>query len=93
MPAAVLFSIVTANTCASIRILLSQPVYYLFQISDALTSIKSVNRTDAITLLSNFRSLQNICEASEEDLSLCPGIGPQKAKRIYSILHQSFLKV
>nr|CAG4638006.1 EOG090X0BTB [Chydorus sphaericus] len=65
----------------------------LSKISDALTSIKSVNRTDAITLLSNFRTLQNICEASEEDLSLCPGIGPQKAKRIYSILHQAFRKV
>nr|CAG4635016.1 EOG090X0BTB [Alona affinis] len=62
------------------------------RISDALTSIKSVNRTDSITLLSNFQTLQRIYEASEEDLSLCPGIGPQKAKRIYRVLHEKFVK-
>ena len=62
------------------------------QIADALTSIKSVNRTDAMTLLSNFQTLQNIYEASEEDLSLCPGIGPQKAKRLYRVIHEKFLK-
>nr|CAG4637292.1 EOG090X0BTB [Ceriodaphnia reticulata] len=61
-------------------------------ITDALTSIKSVNRTDAMTLLSNFQTLQNIYEASEEDLSLCPGIGPQKAKRLYRVIHEKFLK-
>ena len=60
--------------------------------SDALTSIKSVNRTDATTLLSNFQTLEQIFLASEEDLSLCPGIGPLKAKRIYKVLHESFRK-
>nr|CAG4643448.1 EOG090X0BTB [Ilyocryptus agilis] len=60
------------------------------RISDALTSIKSVNRTDAVTLLSNFQNLENIFKASEEDLSLCPGIGPQKAKRLYRVLHEKF---
>nr|CAG4638683.1 EOG090X0BTB [Cyclestheria hislopi] len=62
------------------------------KISDALTSIKSVNRTDALTLLTNFNTLEHIYAASEEDLSLCPGIGPQKAKRIYRVLHENFRK-
>ena len=62
----------------------------LAQVSDALTSIKSVNRTDATTLLSNFKTLDYIYAASEEDLSLCPGIGPQKAKRLHRVLHEKF---
>jgi len=62
------------------------------QISDALTSIKSINRTDALTLMSNFQTLQQIFEATEEELSLSPGIGPLKAKRLYRVLHDSFRK-
>ncbi|KAI9562461.1 putative D excision repair protein ERCC-1 isoform X1 [Daphnia sinensis] len=61
-------------------------------IADALTSIKSVNRTDAMTLMSNFQTLQNIYEASEEDLSLNPGFGPQKARRLFRVLHDKFVK-
>jgi len=62
------------------------------QISDALTSIKSVNRTDALTLMSNFQTLERIFGATEEELSFCPGIGPLKAKRLYRVLHDSFRK-
>lgn len=64
----------------------------LAKVSDALTSIKSVNKTDATTLLSNFQTFENIFLASEEDLSLCPGIGPTKAKRLYRVLHEPFRK-
>lgn len=66
--------------------------FYCYQIADALTSIKSVNRTDAMTLMSNFQTLQNIYEASEEDLSLNPGFGPQKARRLYRVLHDKFVR-
>nr|CAG4649619.1 EOG090X0BTB [Scapholeberis mucronata] len=62
------------------------------EISDAFTSIKSINRTDVMTLLSNFKNIENIYGASEEDLSLCPGIGPQKAKRLFRVIHDKFLK-
>ncbi|XP_046642475.1 DNA excision repair protein ERCC-1-like isoform X1 [Daphnia pulicaria] len=61
-------------------------------IADALSSIKSVNRTNAMTLLSNFQTLQKIYEATEEDLSLNPGFGPQKAKRLFRVLHDKFIK-
>ena len=57
---------------------------------DALTSVKSVNKTDAVTLISVFGSLESIIEASIEDLTLCPGFGPQKAQRLHKVLHQTF---
>lgn len=65
---------------------------YLSKVTDCLTTIKSVNKTDTITLLSTFSSVEGIINASKEDLVLCPGLGPQKAKRLYNVLHQPFLK-
>ncbi|XP_060114383.1 DNA excision repair protein ERCC-1 [Heteronotia binoei] len=65
---------------------------YLSRVTDCLTSIKSVNKTDTLSLLSTFGSLASLGEASREELSLCPGIGPQKAKRLYDVLHEPFLK-
>uniref|UniRef100_A0A8C3PH48 Uncharacterized protein n=1 Tax=Calidris pygmaea TaxID=425635 RepID=A0A8C3PH48_9CHAR len=46
--------------------------------TDCLTSVKSVNKTDALSLLTTFGSLAAVVAASREDLSLCPGVGPQK---------------
>ncbi|XP_074873935.1 DNA excision repair protein ERCC-1 isoform X2 [Carettochelys insculpta] len=65
---------------------------FLSKVTDCLTSVKSVNKTDTLSLLSTFGSLANIVQASKEDLSLCPGVGPQKAKRLFDTLHQPFLK-
>lgn len=42
--------------------------------------------------MSNFQTLQQIFEATEEELSLCPGVGPLKAKRLFRVLHDSFRK-
>lgn len=60
------------------------------QVMDALTSIRSVNKTDAVTLLSVFGSLAKLIEAPPESIALCPGVGPQKAQRIYAALHEPF---
>ncbi|KAM4731931.1 DNA excision repair protein ERCC-1 [Anableps anableps] len=65
---------------------------YLSKVTDCLTTVKSVNKTDAITLLSTFSSVEGIISASKEDLVLCPGLGPQKARRLYDVLHKPFLK-
>ncbi|KAL3056520.1 hypothetical protein OYC64_019079 [Pagothenia borchgrevinki] len=65
---------------------------YLSQVTDCLTTVKSINKTDAITLLSTFSSVEGIISASKEDLVLCPGLGPQKARRLYDVLHKPFLK-
>ncbi|XP_045910984.1 DNA excision repair protein ERCC-1 [Micropterus dolomieu] len=65
---------------------------YLSKVTDCLTTVKSINKTDAITLLYTFSSVGGIISASKEDLVLCPGLGPQKAKRLYDVLHKPFLK-
>uniref|UniRef100_A0A8C1JMZ9 Excision repair cross-complementation group 1 n=1 Tax=Cyprinus carpio TaxID=7962 RepID=A0A8C1JMZ9_CYPCA len=65
---------------------------YLSQVTDCLTTVKSVNKTDGMTLLSTFSSFEGIIKASMEELVLCPGLGPQKARRLYDVLHQPFIK-
>lgn len=65
---------------------------FLSRVTDCLTTVKSVNKTDTLTLLATFSSLEGIIKASKEDLTLCPGLGPQKAQRLHDVLHQPFLK-
>lgn len=65
---------------------------FLSKLTDCLTTIKSVNKTDAMTLLTTFGTMNNIIDASIEELSMCPGIGPQKAQRLYDVFHEPFLK-
>lgn len=62
------------------------------KLANALTTVRSINKTDATTLLSTFGSLGKIIKASQDSLALCPGLGPQKASRLYKALHQPFLK-
>lgn len=57
------------------------------QVVEALTTVRSVNKSDAAALLASFGSLEKVVEASEEQLSLCPGMGPSKAKRLHDVLH------
>ncbi|KAM5140980.1 DNA excision repair protein ERCC-1 [Mantella aurantiaca] len=65
---------------------------FMSRITDCLTTVKSVNKTDSCTLLTTFGTLSDLANASREDLSLCPGFGPQKAKRLFDTLHEPFLK-
>ncbi|KAM8858249.1 DNA excision repair protein ERCC-1 [Synchiropus picturatus] len=65
---------------------------YLSKVTDCLTTVKSINKTDAITLLSTFSSVDGIMSASKDDLVVCPGLGPQKARRLHDVLHKPFLK-
>ena len=60
------------------------------KIIEALTSVKSVNRTDAVTLLGTFKTLSNIISASVDDLALCPGFGPNKAKKLHKVFSENF---
>nr|XP_055107152.1 DNA excision repair protein ERCC-1 isoform X7 [Symphalangus syndactylus] len=62
-------------------------------VTECLTTVKSVNKTDSQTLLTTFGSLEQLIAASREDLALCPGLGPQKARRLFDVLHEPFLKV
>ncbi|RUS81066.1 hypothetical protein EGW08_011152 [Elysia chlorotica] len=65
---------------------------FMAKFTDCLTRVKSVNKTDCSTLLSHFGNLSSVIEASKEDLSLCPGFGPQKANRLYDVFHEPFLR-
>lgn len=62
------------------------------QIINSLTSIKSVNTTDAMTLLSNFGNLENLVQASENKLNSIPGLGSKKAQKIIKVFNEPFLK-
>ncbi|XP_008850257.1 DNA excision repair protein ERCC-1 isoform X2 [Nannospalax galili] len=65
---------------------------FLSRATECLTTVKSVNKTDSQTLLATFGSLEQLITASREDLALCPGLGPQKARRLFEVLHEPFLK-
>jgi len=63
---------------------------YASRVTSALTQIRGVNRTDALTLASNFDSLGTILQAGVEDLRACPGLGPTKVKRMHEAFHAKF---
>ncbi|KAJ8921886.1 hypothetical protein NQ315_008519 [Exocentrus adspersus] len=67
----------------------SSPYLNLIQV---LTTVKPINKTDAMTLLNRFKTLEGIIKASEYQLSECPGMGPRKAKKLYTVLHEKFCK-
>jgi ERCC4-type nuclease len=55
-----------------------------------LCSVPAVNKTDVLTLVSTFGSMQGVCEASMEEMTLCPGLGDKKAMNLYEALHSPF---
>nr|XP_022298333.1 DNA excision repair protein ERCC-1-like isoform X1 [Crassostrea virginica] len=65
---------------------------YMSKVTECLTSVRSVNKTDAMTLLSTFHTMEGVLKAKQEDLSFCPGFGPQKAKRAFDLFNEPFLK-
>jgi DNA excision repair protein ERCC-1 len=63
---------------------------FLPKVTRTLTSVRSVNKNDVQTLLDVFGNLGKICEAQEQQLVLCPGLGEKKVKRLYRALHEPF---
>ncbi|XP_077526820.1 DNA excision repair protein Ercc1 [Haemaphysalis longicornis] len=59
---------------------------------DALSSVRSLTRPDAASLLASFGSLERLAGASEQELILQPGLGPHKARRLYEVLQQPFVR-
>lgn len=64
---------------------------YLERMTDCLTQVRSVNKTDVLTLLSTFGSLKNVSDAKADALAMCPGFGDQKVKRLQLAFKQPFL--
>lgn len=65
---------------------------YLPKVTSLLTMIRSVNKTDVVTLLDSFNTVGNIFQSNEKQLILLPGIGEKKAKRLHKIMNISFMK-
>ncbi|BGP17304.1 hypothetical protein JCM10213_009092 [Rhodosporidiobolus nylandii] len=55
---------------------------YMAHLTSALTSVRGVNKTDVVTLVSNFGSFEKILLAPPSSLSLLPGLGDKKVKRL-----------
>lgn len=66
---------------------------FMPKLTNILTNIRSVNKTDVVTLMGVFNSFGAICRASEEELVQCPGLGEKKVKRLHKILHEPFQAV
>ncbi|KAJ2804381.1 ssDNA endonuclease and repair protein rad10 [Coemansia helicoidea] len=64
---------------------------HMARMAGALTSVRSVNKTDVLTLASNFGSLAGLAEARLEALTLCPGVGELKAQRIFRAFNDPFV--
>lgn len=65
---------------------------YHSKLTDALTCIKSVNKTDVLTLLSNLGSLKKMASASTEELLLLPGFAESKVRRFKDAFSKPFLQ-
>ena len=60
------------------------------QVADCLQTVRSVNKTDSAALISQFTNLKSIVTAPIEELTLCPGIGDKKVRRLYDAFHKPF---
>ena len=63
---------------------------YLSQVVACLTAVRSVNKTDAVTLLSTFGSVRGIVAAGDDEVRLCPGFGDKKVSRMTALFTQPF---
>ena len=68
----------------------SDDVAFANNFTNFMCQIKTVNKTDASTLRQTFGSVREIASAGKEQLSLCPGLGPLKVKRIYDTFRTPF---
>jgi DNA excision repair protein ERCC-1 len=55
-----------------------------------LTSIRSVNKTDAAALLARFGTVAKVMMATAEEMSLVPGMGPTKVKNLHRLFNERF---
>eukprot|EP00957_Ditylum_brightwellii_P133503 10177925-Ditylum_brightwellii.AAC.1 len=63
---------------------------YLEQASNVFTAVRSVNKTDVHTLLDQFGSVRDVVCSSVEEMSLCPGLGEKKVRRLWEAFRKPF---
>jgi DNA excision repair protein ERCC-1 len=80
---------------------------YMAQMTAVLSAVKGINKTDVVTLTSNFgvrlrgfsspeadhtlQSLKRIASASTDELAICPGLGEKKVKRLRDAFTRPFI--
>ncbi len=65
-------------------------ITYSEQVTDVLGCVRSVNKTDASQLLSQFGNFKSLATTSIEELQSCPGIGEKKVRRLYDAFTKPF---
>ena len=63
---------------------------HLSKLTDVLTTVKPVNKTNVVTLARTFGSLSNVINATADDLTDCPGLGHKKIHTLLSVFQQPF---
>lgn len=62
-------------------------------VTDALTEIKTVNKTDVKTLLRNFDgTLMGVFSAKMEEMALCEGVGGKKVLQLHKAFNEPFFR-
>lgn len=64
---------------------------YMSHMNAVLTNVRGINKTDVVTLTSNFGSLKEIVLAPPESLLACPGLGEKKVKRLREAFTSQFV--
>lgn len=64
---------------------------YYSKLTDFLTQVKSVNKTDVLTLISNYGTVKRIVQATPTSLVSCSGFGDQKANRLAAAFREPFI--
>lgn len=66
-------------------------VEFIPKVSKLLSShVPGLNKTDALSLLHSFGNLQSLSKASQEELTLVPGIGEIKGQRLFRLFNTPF---
>ena len=60
------------------------------QVSDVLCTVRSVNKTDVSQMMSQFGTFRALAIANMDELSLVPGVGSKKVRRLYETFHKPF---
>mmetsp|Transcript_7670 Transcript_7670/g.11560 ORF Transcript_7670/g.11560 Transcript_7670/m.11560 type:complete len:298 (+) Transcript_7670:73-966(+) len=63
---------------------------HISKLTDILTTIKPLNKTDVVTLARTFGSFRNIVNAPQSQLQECPGLGDKKLSNLREVLDQPF---
>ncbi|KAG7842426.1 hypothetical protein KL942_001164 [Ogataea angusta] len=65
---------------------------YYQRIVDMMTSIRSINKTDSVKLISRFKNFKSLCEeANEYNLEEISGMGHNKIERLLKVINDPFI--